>query len=131
MLSNQGEKYTCSNADCGCEIEVKTGSRLDAASFSGKKVGEIGGVESQASLRASESQTISTPGDYGAQGASGEGVFGTAGKGESATMQGRYGSTTHPAEERSSDEKGGNGTNFTCCCGKQMHRKEQASTARA
>jgi hypothetical protein len=87
-----GERYKCSDANCGCEIEVTNPGRtqqetsgdssMNAGSFNERSrnnqpTGASGtGETGVGALRNAESAGISTPGDFGSQGATGEGVFG-------------------------------------------------------
>ncbi len=102
MQTQVGERYRCSDPDCGCEIEITAAgnsrddvlmgdSNLDSdRSIGGSATGETGA----GSLRDAETGGISTPGDFGSQGATGEGIFGTSGGGQRSTMSGRLGSST-------------------------------------
>ena len=150
MRSQVGERYRCSDQDCGCEIEVKSASNVSGdepvagtaglneseESIGGAATGETGA----GSLRNAESSGISTPGDFGSQGATGEGVFGTSGGNQRSTMSGRLGSTTgafksshtgSPAVNLDSGSSiaGGDDSGlfvadevdtFSCCCGAPM-----------
>jgi hypothetical protein len=100
MNAQSGERYRCSDPNCGCEIQVTSGSRsshmdftrgsTDQENIGGAATGETG----VGTLRNAETAGISTPGDFGSQGATGEGVFGTSGGNQRSTMSGRLGSTT-------------------------------------
>jgi hypothetical protein len=118
-------------------------------SIGGSATGETGA----GTLRNAESSPISTPGDFGSQGATGEGVFGTSGGNQRSTMSGRFGSTTgglkssatgSPANtpgnrddtrnDRSDDlgmadmnEEEDEG--FACCCGQLMRKSSNQSRA--
>jgi hypothetical protein len=89
------------------------------------------------SLRNAESAGISTPGDFGSQGATGEGVFGASGRNQRSTSSGRLGSTTgsslrssSQSSNTSSIETGSSGeSNFYCACGQPMHKAQPASRA--
>jgi hypothetical protein len=111
MMNQRGDRYVCSDPNCGCVIEVKepsaatrrptetrqrstpvAGGYADATdnlSDRGHGVPAAGNV----SERGFRSESISTAGDFGKQGVSGEGIFGTVG-GESDHIhtEGRYGS---------------------------------------
>src|SRR6202166_5464846 len=64
----------------------------------GSATGETGASPTGVgSLRNAESAGISTPGDFGSQGATGEGVFGTSGGNQRSTASGRLGSTAGTA----------------------------------
>lgn len=116
MANQVGDRYHRSNPDCGCEMEVKSPSRMAANGGSGS--GMSSGSESHATSSrgrtpegGSSSAGASTSGDYGSQGATGEGTFGTAGGGsESGTRQGRYGSdirSSHSSESPSRSSSAG------------------------
>src|ERR1700681_4421560 len=109
MHAQVGERYRCSDANCACEIEVTSPGRMQNESYGTSSVSSgpqnksfsetaIGGSSTEetraGSLRNAESATISTPGDFGSQGATGEGVFGTSGGNQRSTASGRLGSTT-------------------------------------
>jgi hypothetical protein len=153
MNAQVGERYKCSDANCGCEIEVTNpgsmqhessgNSSANAGSFnknsrSNQPLGASGtGETGVGSLRNAESAGISTPGDYGSQGASGEGVFGTSGGNQRSTASGRLGSTTGSSlksgsrsSSTSNIETGSAGqSNFYCACGSPMHKAQPASRA--
>jgi hypothetical protein len=95
MNAQVGERYRCSDANCSCEIEVTSPGRMQNESYGASSVNSgsqsrslneqpIGGSATEetgvGSLRNAESAGISTPGDIGSQGATGEGVFGTSAK---------------------------------------------------
>src|SRR6202047_559722 len=108
MNAQVGERYRCSDSNCGCEIEVTSSGRLGNESYGASPVNTgsqrspserpIGGSVTDetgvGSLRNAESTSVSTPGDFGSQGATGEGVFGTSGGNQRSTASGRLGSTT-------------------------------------
>lgn len=114
-------------------------------SIGGSATGETGA----GTLRDAESSGISTPGDYGSQGATGEGVFGTSGGNQRSTMSGRFGSSTgalksSPTGSPASTAAAGSGTRndmdmndgsvdedegFSCCCGQLMRRSSSQSRA--
>jgi hypothetical protein len=152
MNAQVGERYRCSDANCRCEIEVINPARMqqessndspmNAGSFDERLrsqpldasgTGEAG----IGSLRNAESAGISTPGDFGSQGATGEGVFGTSGGNQRSTASGRLGSTTGSSLKSSSGssnttnmETGSAGqSNFYCACGSPMHKAQSASRA--
>jgi hypothetical protein len=163
MTSQVGDRYKCSDPDCGCEVEITSPSRtqnqnsmggsMSASSeqAGGKSIGgSATGETGVGSLRNSESQSISTPGDFGSQGATGEGVFGTSGGSQRTTTSGRFGSgsgalrsgavgsagsgTMPRSNDRSSEEMGlddmGEEESFFCFCGEPM-RKSTGSSSRA
>jgi hypothetical protein len=154
MQAHVGERYQCSA--CGCEVQVtSTGSMQQddvmrdftadqprERSIGGSATGET----SAGALRKAESSGISTPGDFGSQGATGEGVFGTSGGGQRSTTSGRLGSSTaslhssatgsptSPASSGSGryDDLGGARSeraqeSFSCCCGEPMTRSSSTS----
>jgi hypothetical protein len=154
MNAQVGERYRCSDSNCGCEIEVTSPGRMQKnenygansadTGSQGRSSNErsIGGSVTEetgvGSLRNAESGSISTPGDFGAQGATGEGVFGTSGGSQRSTMSGRLGSTTGSSlrsgsrggstpntETGSSDE-----SNFYCTCGQPMPKAQSSRTAK-
>jgi hypothetical protein len=163
MKTRVGERYQCSDPDCGCEIEITTPSRMSAESsmnspmsssmrefdddrsIGGSATGETG----PGTLRNAESSGISTPGDFGSQGATGEGVFGTSGGNQRSTMSGRLGSTTgglkssatgSPAatpgnrddmrnDMSMSDMNDEEDEGFSCCCGQLMRKSSNQSRA--
>jgi hypothetical protein len=152
MNTQVGERYKCSDANCACEIEVTKPSRMQNEGFSrgsmntaslneqsnqptGGSVTEDTGV---GSLRA-ESAGICTPGDFGSQGATGEGVFGTSGGNQRSTSSGRLGSTTGSSIKSGSRsvssttniETGSAGeSNFYCACGQPMQKAQSTRAAR-
>ena len=162
MNTQVGERYKCSDANCACEIEVTKPSRMQNESFGststnagsfndrsqtnqpigGQATGETSASPTGVgSLRNAESATISTPGDFGSQGATGEGVFGTSGGNQRSTASGRLGSTTGSTLKSSSPsgsqrsstssiEAGSTSeSNFYCVCGQPMQRAQPASRA--
>jgi hypothetical protein len=156
MNAQVGERYRCSDSNCGCEIEVTSPSRMQNESYgvgsvnTGSQIRSsserpIGGPATEetalgsgvGSLRNAESAGISTPGDFGSQGATGEGVFGTSGGNQRSTSSGRLGSTTGSSlrsgsqtSNTSSIETGSTGeSNFYCACGQPMHKAQPASRA--
>lgn len=158
MRSQVGERYRCSDPGCGCEIEVKSASNTSSNEFPGRSslstgerpVGVSATDETAAgSLRSAETGGISTPGDFGSQGATGEGVFGTSGGNQRSTMSGRLGSVAGAfksdradssavnfdsgdsiAGEAANDEGGlivgDEEEGFSCCCGQPMVRSGAA-----
>jgi hypothetical protein len=154
MNAQVGERYRCSDSNCGCEIEVTSTGRMQNESFSvgpastgsqsrSSNERPIGGSATEetgvGSLRNAESAGISTPGDFGSQGATGEGVFGTSGGNQRSTASGRLGSTTGSSlrsGSRSSSctsniETGSSGeSNFYCACGQPMQKAQSSRAAR-
>lgn len=161
MQSQVGERYRCSDPDCGCEIQITAASRLqdetsmnenaNDRSVGGAATGETG----VGTLRNAEAGGISTPGDFGSQGATGEGVFGTSGGSQRSTMSGRLGSSTgglrsgatgSPASSEASNLSGsGDPTSFSadddstlieeesffCFCGQPMTKTTGQTSSRA
>jgi hypothetical protein len=124
-MSNQiGDRYSCSDPNCGCEIEIERPCSMLAS-----ETGEID--ETSPSRREFRSEGISTAGDFGDQGATGDGVFGTVGGADrSATASGRY--DTESARLREAVQ--GSGRTLTCFCGNAMRQigtgRQRAQAAR-
>jgi hypothetical protein len=156
MNMQAGERYQCTDPECGCEIQVTSPGRAQSYGTMTESAGEnsIGGSATGetgvGTLRNAESGGISTPGDFGSQGATGEGVFGTSGGGQRSTMSGRFGSSTaslgsgrtgSPATgaentagfSGSSNEAsfGSSSQNesFSCCCGQPMRKSTSSGVA--
>ncbi len=161
MNIQAGERYKCSDANCACEIEVTNPSRMQEESFSSSSMnarnadslndrsptnqaigGPATGETGAGSLRKAESAGISTPGDFGSQGATGEGVFGTSGGNQRSTASGRLGSTTGASTTGTTLKSGSQRSNtssielgsaaqasFYCVCGQPMHKAQPASRA--
>ena len=148
-----GERYRCSDATCGCEIEVTKPGRLQSESFGTSSMnaspmndrlqtnqpmgGSATGDTGVGSLRNAETAGISTPGDFGSQGATGEGVFGTSGGNQRSTSSGRLGSTTGSTLKSGSQPSSASNigtastgeSNFYCACGQPMQKAQPASRA--
>ena len=97
-MSNQtGDRYTCTDPNCGCEIRIERpcsmvpGSEFSSESNVTETDQELN-RESTGPLTGNfRRESTSTVGDFGAQGATGEGTFGTSGSGSgSSMMSGRY-----------------------------------------
>jgi hypothetical protein len=162
MNTQVGERYKCSDANCACEIEVTKPSRMQNENFGSGSMnagsmnagsmsdrsqtnqpmaGSVTEDTGVGSLRNAESAGISTPGDFGSQGATGEGVFGTSGGNQRSTASGRLGSiksttlkSDSPAGSQrsttSSIETGAaSESNFYCVCGQPMQKAQQPSRA--
>ena len=154
MNTQVGERYKCSEVTKPSRMQnenfgsgsMNTGSLNDRSHtnqpIGGQATGETGASPTGvASLRNAESATISTPGDFGSQGATGEGVFGTSGGNQRSTASGRLGSTTGSTlksnspsgsqrSSTSSIETGPTGeSNFYCICGQPMQKAQPASRA--
>lgn len=150
MNMQTGERYKCSDSNCGCEIEVTSPSTMQQQDSSygsnsmnaGSSEHSIGGSATGetgvGSLRNAEAGGISTPGDFGSQGATGEGVFGTSGGKQRSTMSGRLGSTTGsslrsgPSTSSTSSIETGSASeaSFSCCCGQPMRKAQSSRSAR-
>jgi len=155
MNAQVGERYRCSDANCGCEIEVTSPGRMQHESYGASSVNSgsqsrslneqpIGGSATEetgvGSLRNAESAGISTPGDFGSQGATGEGVFGTSGGNQRSTSSGRLGSTSGSSLKSAPRSSGGSTSNietassgesnFYCACGQPMHKAQSSRAAR-
>jgi hypothetical protein len=145
MRASTGDRYTCSDPNCGCEVEVKNPSRhqieagTNAARSANAGTPYVDSTDVD-TLRSEETESTSSQGDYGSQGATSEGMFGTSGAGASFTTQGRYGSSTPHSSApatgsrsnvgQSASQPSGQGSrsDFSCCCGKPMHRAGQFET---
>ena len=141
-MSNQvGDRYTCTDPDCGCEIEIKAPSRTadESVGYAAESAARVTaasevGYATRTSEVGTSGGSVSTPGDFGSQGATGEGVFGSSGTGtESATRQGRYGSdqrrismSSSERTEASEDLASMNSAPI-CFCGKRMTQSEARS----
>jgi hypothetical protein len=152
MIAQVGERYRCSDSNCGCEIEVTASGRLGNESYGASPVNTgsqsrspserpIGGSVTDetgvGSLRNAESASVSTPGDFGSPGATGEGVFGTSGGNQRSTASGRLGSTgsslksgSQLPSSTSNIETGSSGESvFYCACGQPMQKAQPSSRA--
>jgi len=126
-MSNQmGDRYACSDPNCGCEIKIERPCGM----FSSEGSAVVADAPFRREFR---SEGVSTTGDYGDQGASGEGTFGTAGSSDrSATASGRYDTEAtrmHPTAGAS-----GRTLSLTCFCGRAMRevgREQQSQAARS
>jgi hypothetical protein len=152
MNAQVGEHYRCSDSNCGCEIEVTSPGRTQNENYTARSVNTgsqgneraIGGSATDdaivGSLRNAESAGISTPGDFGSQGATGEGVFGTSGGNQRSTASGRLGSTTGSTLKSGSRSTGSSTSNietgstgeskFYCVCGQPMQKAQSSRAAR-
>jgi hypothetical protein len=152
MNAQVGERYRCSDSNCGCEIEVSSSGRLGDESDGARPVntgsqsrspserpsgGSVTEETGVGSLRNAESASVSTPGDFGSQGATGEGVFGTSGGNQRSTASGRLGPTgsslksgSQGSSSTSNIETGSSGESvFYCACGQPMQRAQPSSRA--
>ncbi len=131
-MSNQiGDRYTCSDPNCGCEVEIERPCNMHAASTRpGTASSEVDATEFHGATKSSGGENISTVGDFGSQGASGAGLYGTTGSGRSATTSGRYDSTTSiPNEPRHISGEPTQERSLTCFCGSRMRLSTQSSRA--
>ena len=144
MNSQVGDRFTCSNANCGCEVEIKQPSNM-STERSGESKSENSspqsGTGNAPTMRRTGSEAVSTQGDYGSQGATGEGTFGTASTGDpNALGSGRYDRESTRVRESSGSsalsESGRQRSGFMliCFCGSEMRpgkAGERAQAARA
>lgn len=133
MNAQAGERYRCSDANCGCEIEITNPSAAQddsdneviGSANDRSIVGSLSNADA-ASQRYSAARAISTPGDYGSRDPGGEGLYASgenpraagsqrSGAGESSFKSGSSyisrlagGATEEPA--------------FSCCCGQPMRK---------
>jgi hypothetical protein len=164
MSNQRGDRYTCSDPNCGCVIEVKEPSasfRTPTDARTAAKPVEAGyadatddlrdrghGVPAAGSVseRGFRSENIATGDDYGKQGTSGEGIFGTVGGGDSDHVhtEGRYGSRLPRksgfVDDARTSASGGAGAAsspasmeaiITCFCGSVMRPAGAADRARS
>lgn len=121
-MSNQvGDRYSCSDPECGCEVEI---ARPCSMSSSEDDVAETGSTPRRRDFR---SEPTSTTGDYGSQGATGEGVFGGAGTGDrSATASGRYDTESTMREDAELNDAEASESEVSgyliCFCGNEMRK---------
>jgi hypothetical protein len=134
-MSNQtGDRYTCTDPNCGCEIRIERpcsmmprGDEYSSESSVSAKDQELGSENAGSMTGNFRRESTSTPGDFGAQGATGEGTFGTSGTGGgSSTMSGRY-DTPGNFIRRTPEESSGRTplqrsapSGPTCFCGRPM-----------
>jgi hypothetical protein len=111
-MSNQvGDRYACSDPNCGCEVEIRR-------PYSGETMSEAAGTTVRPSGYEYRSEPISTSDDFGgSQGATGEGTFGTAGTSDPGALgSGRYDNeSTRLHESRRPAAR-----TLTCFCGSKM-----------
>ncbi|MGB7436126.1 MAG: hypothetical protein WBR26_24900 [Candidatus Acidiferrum sp.] len=116
-MSNQiGDRYTCSDTNCGCEVEIQrpcnSGETASTTEPSGTGVRPTGYEYRHGQ--------VSTEDDFGGtQGATGEGTFGTVGGGDrSALASGRYDTeSTRLHQARPESDR-----TLTCFCGSKMRQ---------
>jgi hypothetical protein len=149
MNAQAGERYKCSDANCGCEIEVTNSGRTqqETSSDSSMNVGSFhersrsnqptgASATGVGALRNAESAGISTPGDFGSQGATGEGVFGTSVGNQRSTSSAWVQLRPAPLRPGSQSSRASNietvssgESNFYCACGQPMHKAQSSSRA--
>jgi hypothetical protein len=128
-MSNQvGDRYTCSDPKCGCEVEIQR----PCSTFSGdtgETMDEAAGTTVRPSGYEYRSEQISTSDDYGgSQGATGEGTFGAAGTGDSGSLaSGRYDTASTRVRESSRPAARA----LTCFCGSKMRQIGSQQRAQA
>ncbi len=135
MTPQVGDRYSCS--ECGCEIEVTKSS--SSSPIGARTQGDISSGTTRTSDlgRTSGSVGEQSPGDYAAQGTTGEGVFGTAGTSHSASAKGRYGSNAPSSSRSASSDRSDTASSASaapsCFCGHAMQLSGQgrSSAARA
>jgi hypothetical protein len=147
-MSNEiGDLYACSDPSCGCEVEIERpcSSVPSETSSSVERTSGADMFDESHNPRVGyehRSESTSTPGDYGSQGVTGEGTFGTSGTGDpNALGSGRYDTEVMrvPRTERLSKTQSarsfGAMKTLTCFCGSQMRqvdsRQSSARGARA
>src|SRR5207302_11515925 len=80
FMSNQiGDRYTCSDPNCGCEVTISRPCSMVPSSSdnSMSAAGTSTGSDLPSETTRFRSEPTSTQGDFGAQGTTGEGTFGT------------------------------------------------------
>jgi hypothetical protein len=147
-MSNQtGDRYTCTDPNCGCEIRIErpsgtmsAGSSYSSESNVSAKEKELGSEESGSLTGNFRRESTSTPGDFGAQGATGEGTFGTSGTGDGSAMtSGRYDTPGNfmkrtPEETNRAapvEQSAATAAAPTCFCGSAMMQAGTGSTRAA
>jgi hypothetical protein len=147
-MSNQtGDRYACTDPNCGCEIRIERPSHTvsEVSEYSSesnmtKRDQELGSENSGSLTGNFRREKTSTPGDFGAQGATGEGTFGTSSTGGGSSMtSGRYDTPGNfvkrtPQTDRSTPVQRNLTASPTCFCGspmKQVGTGAQATAARA
>jgi hypothetical protein len=160
MSNQRGDRYTCSDPNCGCEVEVKepsltaavraktTDARTAATPVEAGYADATDNLQDRGhgvpaagniSDRGFRSESISTSGDFGKQGATGEGIFGTVGAdSDHIHTEGRYGSRL-PRKSGFADEPRPRTfepathveeASMRCFCGAEMRRAGAAERAR-
>jgi hypothetical protein len=140
MNAQAGERYRCSDSNCGCEIEITAPGAVQDDSED-QVIGSANDRSIVGSLftagtdsRHHQAAAISTAGDYGAQGSTGKGASGGT---QRSTALGRLNSTSmgscrSNSSNTSDMESGSTGeVTFSCCCGQPMRKSSshgQSST---
>ncbi len=141
-MSNQvGDRYECSDPNCGCRVEIERPCGIHSADRRGASAESViddattnSSSSFQGASRADRTDTvISTPGDFGAQGASGERTFGSSASGRSAVGSGRYDNYTSRGASAESDARTSSRGNagvtdeLRCFCGSPMKLSSAAN----
>jgi hypothetical protein len=125
-MSNQiGDRYTCSDPNCGCEVVIESPCGLLTSSSKGmREADELEESDIDEPIRQEfPSENIATPG-FTSQGATAEGFFGTVGGSDrSATASGRYDTEGTVLRESSSRAP----ATLRCFCGHEMRQRSQAA----
>ncbi len=125
-MSNQiGDRYTCSDPKCGCEVVIENPCGMLAASNRGTRdMDNVAESDIDEPIRQEfPSENIATPG-FVSQGATAEGFFGTVGGSDrSATASGRYDTEGTVLREATSRPA----ATLTCFCGHEMRQPSQAA----
>jgi hypothetical protein len=139
-----GERYRCSDSNCGCEIEITAPSAVQDDSEDDvigspndrSIVGSLFAANSDS--RHPQAAALYTTGDYGAQGFSGKGAPGATPRSTAlgrlaSTSMGSFKSNFSSTSDMESDmESGSTGeATFSCCCGQPMRKSSsrgQSST---
>ncbi len=142
MNAQAGERYRCSDSNCGCEIEIIASSAVqddseeDALGSPNDRsiVGTVR-VSHPATPHHAEAEIVAPAGGQSLQGA--EGVFGTSSDNPHSTSSERLGSidgsSLHSNYPNTSTMETGSaaGLTFSCCCGQPMRKSSsrgQSST---
>jgi hypothetical protein len=113
-MSNQGDRYVCSDPNCGCEVEIRQPSSTV------ETLSEVAGSTVRPSGYEYRSEEVSTEDDFGGwQGAGRGGTFGTAGTGDPAALaSGRY--DTESTRLREPEPRQPAAPTLRCFCGNRM-----------
>lgn len=120
MNAQAGERYRCSDANCGCEIEITIPSAAqddaeDEVIGSANDRSIVGSLSSSDVASHPEARGISTPGDHGFQ-EPGEGLYASGGNPRGTRFKSGSSNASGPTD--SSIEEPG----FSCCCGQPMRK---------